>query len=153
MHGQEGIMYRGVIIYAPPEETLERLVRRLAGCFSPERFDMATTRAEQAAIPDLTRSDIFLLASLPSGGQAIHPDFSEILRALGGITLAGRVGGAFSVDSDETIRSFRKALQDCELELPEENFRNLSRRDLESPELDGWVENLTRQLEVHTGGR
>ena len=146
-------MYRGVIIYAPREEPMERLVRRLAGRFGAERFDMATTTADQATIADLTRSDVFLLASLPSGGQPIPPDFSEILRALGGITLAGRVGGAFSVDSEETIRSFRRALQDCELDLRDENFRNLSRGDLESPDLDGWVEALTRQLEAQSSAR
>jgi hypothetical protein len=147
MHGQEDIMYRGVIIYAPAGQTMERLVRRLAGCFGAERFDMATTTADQAAIPDLTRSDIFLLASLSSEGQPIHSDFSEILRALRGITLAGRVGAAFSVDSGDAIRLFRDALKDCELDLRDENFLNVSRGDLETVDLGGWVETLTRQLE------
>jgi hypothetical protein len=139
-------MYRGVIIYAPAEELMNQLVRRLADCFDGEQFKVEIETADQAAIPDLTRADVFLLASLPSGLQPIHPDFAEILRALQGITLAGRVGGAFSVDSEPTVRAFRQALQDCELALPDENFRNISSGRLESSDLRDWIDALTRQL-------
>ena len=140
-------MYRGVIIYAPAEPVIQRLVRRLADCFDGERFKVATCSADQAAIPDLTAADIFLLASLPSGGQPIHPDFGEILRAFGGITLAGRVGGVFSLDSEVTLKAFRRALQDCELDFPEQNFRNFHGGDIDSAELGGWIAALTGQLE------
>jgi hypothetical protein len=126
---------------------IQRLVRRLADCFDGERFKVATCSADQAAIPDLAAADIFLLASLPSGGQPIHPDFAEILRALGGITLAGRVGGVFSVDSEATLKAFRRALQDCELDFPEQNFRNFHGGDIDSAELGGWIAALTGQLE------
>jgi hypothetical protein len=146
-------MYRGIIIYAPVEETMEQLVRRLADCFDGNRFKVATCMAAQAAIPDLTRADVFLLASLPSGQQPIHPDFAEILRALQGITLAGRVGGAVSVDSEATVRAFRQALQDCELALPVENFRSLSRENLQSSDLKAWINAITRQLEDPARGR
>jgi flavodoxin len=140
-------MYRGVIIYAPAEESMEQLVRRLADCFDGERFKVEIKNADQASIPDLTGADVFLLASYPAGQQPIHPDFAEILRALQGITLAGRVGGAFSVDSEPTVRAFRQALRDCELDLPDQNFRNLSGEHPDSSELMSWIEVLTGQLE------
>jgi hypothetical protein len=140
-------MYRGVIIYAPAGQPLEPLVRRLADCFDGEKIKVTSCSADQAAIPDLAGADIFLLASLPAGGQPIHPDFKEILRALQGITLAGRVGGAISVESEPTVKAFRRALQDCELYLPEKNFRSLSRGQLEPTELISWIEELTGQLE------
>jgi flavodoxin len=140
-------MYRGVIIYAPAEDSMEGLVRRLAACFNSEKFEVEATPADRAAVPDLTKADVFLLASLPAGQQPIHPDFTEILRALRGITLAGRVGGAFSVDSEPTVSAFRRALQDCELVIPDQNFRNLSGEHPDSAELSSWVEALTRQLE------
>jgi len=146
-------MYRGVIIYAPAEELMKRLVRRLADCFDGEQFKVETKPADQAAIPDLTGADVFLLASLPAVGQPIHPDFSEMLRALQGITLAGRVGGAFSVDSEPTVRAFREALRDCELILPDQNFLNISREHLESSDLRGWIDALTRQLGDPTRAR
>ena len=146
-------MYRGVIIYAPAGQPLEQLVRRLADCFDGERFEVATCSADQAAIPDLTAADIFLLASLPAGGQPIHPDFAEILRALHGITLAGRVGGAVSVDSEATVNAFRRALQDCELDLPDWNFRSLSREQIESTDLNGWIGELASQLGDPARGR
>jgi hypothetical protein len=114
---------------------------------------MDTCTADQASIPDLTRADVFLLASLPSGEQPIHPDFAEILRALQGITLAGRVGGAFSVDSEATVRAFRQALRDCELDLAAENFRSLSAENLESSDLNVWVNTITGQLEDPARGQ
>lgn len=140
-------MYRVVIIYAPAEDSMGGLVRSLAGCFDSKKFKVATAPADQAAVPDLTAADIFLLASLPAGQQPIHPDFTEILRALRGITLAGRVGGALSVDSEPTVEAFRRALQDCELVIPEENFRNLGGGHPDSAELSRWIESLIRQLE------
>jgi hypothetical protein len=140
-------MYRGVIIYAPVDPVIEQLVRRLADCFDSERFKVKTRSAGQAEIPDLTGADIFLLASLPDGQQPVHPDFTEILRALQGITLAGRVGGAFSVDSRPTLEAFRRALQDCELDLPDRNFRSFHREELEATELSRWIQDLTVQLE------
>jgi hypothetical protein len=140
-------MYRGVIIYAPVDPVIEQLVRRLADCFDTDRFEVATCSADQATIPDLTAADVFLLASLPSGGQPIHPDFADILRALRGITLAGRVGGAISVDSEPTLKAFRRALLDCELDLPDQNFRNFHRGELDSTELSSWIETLAGRLE------
>jgi hypothetical protein len=140
-------MYRGVIIYAPAEQVMEQLVRRLADCFDSDRFTVATCSADQAAIPDLAGADIFLLASLPSGGQPIHSHFTELLRALRGITLAGKVGGAVSIDSADTVRAFRQALKDCELDLPDQNFRSFQRDNLDSTELSGWIQAFTGQLE------
>ena len=140
-------MYRGVIIYAPAEHVMEELVRRVADCFDSNRFKVATRSADQAEIPDLAGADIFLLACLPSGGQPIHPHFTEILRALRGITLAGKVGGAFSLDSEDTVRALRQALQDCELALPDRNFRSFQRENPDSTELSSWIDALTGQLE------
>ena len=146
-------MYRGVIIYAPAEAELEQLVQRLADCFDSEQIKVAISSADQAAIPDLAGAELFLLASLPAGGQPIHPDFTEILRALQGITLAGRVGGAISVGSEPTVAAFRRALRDCELDLPDRNFRSFSPEQLESTELNSWIEYLSGQLENPAGER
>ena len=146
-------MYRGVIIYAPAEAQLEQLVRRLADCFDDEQFKIAACSADQAGVPDLAGADIFLLASLPAGRQPIHPDFAEILRALRGITLAGRVGGAISVGSEPTVQAFRLALRDCELDLPDGNFRSFQPEQLESSELNGWIDELSGQLKEPAGER
>ena len=140
-------MYRGVIIYAPAEHVMEQLVRHLSDCFDSDRFNVTTRNADQAEIPDLAGADIFLLASLPSGGQPIHSHFTELLRALRGITLAGKVGGAFSIDSEDTVRAFRQALQDCELALPDQNFRSFQRDNLDPTELSSWIQAFSGQLE------
>ena len=94
---------------------------------------------------------LLILGSGPAGEVPIHSDFAEILRALSGITLAGRVAGVFSTAGEPTLAAFREALQDCELELPERNFLNLSGR--QEPELERWTAELTGQLESKNRGR
>jgi hypothetical protein len=131
---------------------MDQLVHHLGDCFPSERFKVEIKTADQAAIPDLSAADLFLLGSLPAGEKPIHPDFTEILRALGGITLAGRVGGVFSVNSEPTLEVFRQALQDCELVLSDQNFRNISREQFTSPELREWIAALSGQLENQARG-
>jgi flavodoxin len=144
-------MYRGVIIYAPAGAEMERLVRRLEECIDKDRFKVETKPAAEATIPDLAAADLFLLGSLPEGQNPIHTDFSEILRALAGVTLAGRIGGMFSLNSQPTLSAFREALQDCELNLSHRNFHNAA--DAESPDLNDWVAGLAGQLESQKRGR
>ncbi len=146
-------MYRAVIIYAPADDQMQKLVRDIEECFDIDEFKVEIKAADQSHIPDLTAADLFLLGSLPEGGKPIHPDFSEILRALGGITLAGRVGGLFSVNSEPTIMAFRQALKDCELVLSDQSFLNLKSDQLTPAVLRGWVAALTRQLEDQARGR
>ena len=146
-------MYRAVIMYAPADDRMHKLVRDLEECFDTDSIKVETKAAGQAAIPDLTAADLFLLGSLPEGREPVHTDFSEILRALEGITLAGRVGGLFSVDSEPTLEAFRQALRDCELLLSEKNFLNLEADQLDPPVLKGWVDALVRQLEDQARGR
>jgi flavodoxin len=146
-------MYRVVIIYAPAEDRMQKLVRDLEECFDRDNYKVKIKAADRSTVADLTAADLFLLGSLPEGGKAIHPDFSEILRALGGITLAGRVGGLFSVDSEPTIEIFRQAMKDCELVLSDQNFLNLEPDRLDPTVLRDWVAALTRQLEDRARGR
>ena len=143
-------MYRGVIIYAPAGAEMERLVRRLGECIDKDHFKVETKPAARAVIPDLAAADLFLLGSLPEGQNPIHTDFSEILRALAGVTLAGRIGGVFSLNSQPTLSAFRTALQDCELILTDQNFHNAA--DAESSDLRDWIAGLVRQLEFQKRG-
>ena len=51
-----------------------------------------------------------------------------------------------------SVADFRRALQDCELDLSDGNFRNIGSGHLESPDLRDWIDGLTRQLgELHRG--
>jgi hypothetical protein len=146
-------MYQGVIIYAPAGTVMDQLVHRLENSVDKERFKMKSILADQASIPDLAAADLFLLGSLPEGRESIHPDFSEILRALAGVTLAGRTAGVFTVNSQPTLTAFRTALQDCELVLGDTNFRNLTGTESDTSVIMEWLGELNRQLESIRGGR
>ena len=144
-------MYRAVIIYAPDDEQMGGLARRVESSLDRDSFEVETKIAGQAAIPDLAAADLIILGSRAAAEDPIHSDFSEILRALSGITLAGRVAGVFSAAGVSTLAAFRRALQDCELALPERNFLNLSGEH--GPEIERWTAELVGQLEAQSRGR
>jgi len=145
-------MYRGVIIFAPEEPYMEQLARRIGDSLDSNSFKVEIKPAVQAEVPDLAAADFFVLGSSPQGDRPIHEDFDEILRALRGMTLAGRVGGVFAVASDRTLKAFDRALRDCELNMPEENYKNLKGADSDSAELSAWMRGLSEQMENRPGG-
>jgi hypothetical protein len=141
-------MYRAAIIYAPPGPPLAELAQRLAARLEGRNYKVVMKEAARSHMPDLAAADLVLLGALPAGRKAIHSDFAEMVRALRGISLAGRVAGTFTLDSASTLRSFETALADCELGLQPESFLNLSSGERGRAELDAWVDGLAGQLEA-----
>jgi flavodoxin len=142
-------MFRAAVLYAPSD--LGPLAERIAASLDRRRFQVTVRPAADAAIPDLSTADLVLLGSSPQGRAALHPDFAEILRALSGINLAGRVAGVFAAGSDAPLAAWKKALKDCDIRLEPENLLRADGADAKA--LAGWVGRLTRQLEERAGGR
>jgi flavodoxin len=146
-------MYRAAIIYAPGEARMLDIVGRLEDCLQRQSFEVICKEAGQAHMPDLTAADLFLLGSLPEAKGAIHADFSEMVRAFEGITLAGRVAGCFSVDSEATLKAFGEVLKDSELSLGNNNYLNIPDAESGRADLQGWIAALVEQLKDIKGGR
>ncbi len=141
-------MLRAAVIYAPA--ALQTVAERIAASLERKRFQVNLKPAGQASIPDLAAADLVLLGSSAQGRAALPAEFAEILRALSGINLAGRVGGVFAAGSDAPLTAWKKALKDCGIRLEE----NLLRCDVaEAQALSAWVEGLARQAEELAGGR
>ena len=136
-------MFRVAVIYAPAE--LGTVAEKIAGLLDHKRFQVALKPAAEAAVADLSAADLVLLGSSPQGRGALPQDFAEILRALAGINLAGRVGGVFASGGDASLAAWKKALKDCELRLGPESFLRADGADASA--LAGWIGGLTRQLE------
>jgi flavodoxin len=142
-------MLRAAVIYAPA--ALQTAAERIAASLDRRRFQVILKPAGQASIPDLAAADLVLLGSAaqPHGRAALPAEFAEILRALSGINLAGRVGGVFAAGGDAPLAAWRKALKDCGLRLAE----NLLRADEADAQTQArWVEELARQAEELAGG-
>jgi flavodoxin len=142
-------MFRAAVIYAPAD--LEAAAERIAACLDRKRFQVSVKPAGQATIPDLAAADLVLLGSSAQSRAALPQEFAEILRALAGINLAGRVAGIFAVGSDAPLAAWKKALKDSGILLQPEN---LLRTDGADPKaLSAWVGRLVRQVEELARGR
>ena len=149
-------MYQAAVIYAPDSPEMSALSEQIARKLGQERLKVVRKEAAQAIVPDLSAANLVLLGSAAGEKGPIHQDFAEILRALKGISLAGRTVGAFALRSAETLQAFREALADCEVPLDPRQFVSLQGSDAQDADLGAWLGNLIEQLEqleVREGGR
>jgi flavodoxin len=141
-------MLRAAVIYAPA--ALQAAAERVSASLDRKRFRVSVKPAGEAAVPDLAAADLVLLGSSAQGRAALPREFAEIVRALAGINLAGRVAGVFAEGSDASLAAWKKALRDSGIRLEE----SLLRSDQADPRaLSAWVGGLTRQVEEQSGGR
>ncbi len=146
-------MYRAAIVFAPAEGPVRRLAGRLEEQLAKDSFKVTVKEASRAHMPDLAAADLILLGAAAEGREAIPADFTEIVRALAGISLAGRVVGVFALNSEPTLEAFRQALKDCELKLSDGNFINLGSAEPQPSQLQGWTDSLIGELEEAARGR
>jgi len=149
-------MYQAAVIYAPNSPEMSALSEQIARKLGQERLKVVRKEAAQAIVPDLSAANLVLLGSAAEGKAAIHQDFAEILRALKGMSLAGRAVGVFALRSAETLQAFRRALADCEVPLESRQFVSFQGSEAQDSDLGSWLGNLIEQLgqlEARQGGR
>jgi hypothetical protein len=135
---------RAAVIHAAADPRIQQLVGDLKGELAGMGCKVVVKQAAEAHTPDLAAADLVLLGSAPTAAAPIHPDFSELLRALHGITLAGRVVGVFSLGADSTLAGFRSALRDCEVPLPDSCFLRVG-GSAGAGDLAAWVRPLVER--------
>ncbi|MBN2535885.1 MAG: flavodoxin family protein [Spirochaetales bacterium] len=134
-------MFRVIILYAPDEETILETAKNIKAAFNNEKCETAVKAAKNALIPDIAASDIVILGSKTEGKKPVHSDFKEIIRALHGINLAGRIAGFFSFGLDATITSFKEALLDSDITIYKDNLLIKDGQN-NSSEISIWVKKL-----------
>jgi len=144
-------MHRAAVIYAPNDEAMRSLAERIAGSLDRKRFSLKVMPAAEAIATDLTAADLLLLGGAPKGRSQLHPEFSELARALAGMSLAGRVAGLFAAEAEGPLAALRKILKDTEVQLEAEGSL---RADLANDrELAAWLYALTAQVDGIRRGR
>jgi flavodoxin len=141
-------MYHAALIYAPATAEMDALAELIVGKLAGERVTVVRKPARDAAIPDLAAADLVLLGSTAGAAAAIHEDFAEILRALDGISLAGRSVGVFALGSESTISAFAEALKDCEIALPSAHRLLVSAPERAQDGVGPWLSTLLKHLEA-----
>jgi flavodoxin len=133
-------MNRVIILYAPDIPELKQASDRLKKAFAAEDFHAETKPSKYSSIQDLAASDI-ILAGFRDAKKCTHPDFAEISRALSGINLAGRIAGAFAVDTDGIMNQFKKTFGDSDVTIHDEAL-SVDNRDGDVKQMNLWVKNI-----------
>jgi len=143
-------MFNVAVIYAPQESELKRLAEIIKNSFNSKSFKVMIKSASQAGIPDIAAAEILILAANSSGSSPIHSDFSDILQALNGVNLAGRLAGFCTASTSDTLKAFKEALNDSEAVIGPELF--LSARDAKErkAEIKNWIEELSGKFKEMT---
>ena len=82
------------ILYTPVTEKIKKNIEVLKSIFTEQGHNVHVKSGNKVAVPDILRSDIIIFAT--DNEQKLKEDFAEILRALPGINLAGRICGFVS---------------------------------------------------------
>jgi len=143
-------MFNVAIIYAPQESELKGLTEIIRDCFNPKNFKVIIKSASQAGIPDIAAAEILILAANSSGRSAVHSDFSEILRALKGVNLAGRLAGFCTVNTSDTLKAFKEVLSDAEAIIGPELFLSAKGKKARKAEIKNWIEELSGKFKEMT---
>jgi hypothetical protein len=77
----------------------------------------------------------------------IHGDFSEMVRAFGGMNLSGKLAGFVSLGDNDSSGLFRKALLDTNISMFKETL-SVDRLKGESEKLRTWID---KYYEKHRG--
>ncbi len=143
-------MFNVAIIYAPQKSELKDLAEIIKDSFNSKNFKVISKSASQAGIPDIAAAEILILAASSSGSSPIHSDFSEILRALNGINLAGRLAGFCAVNTSDALEAFNAVFNDSEAVIGPELL--LSARDAKAckAEIKNWIEELSGKYKEMT---
>ena len=133
-------MYKVLIVYAPDVKVLKDTARRLMKQFNGKEFSTVVKEAAVTTVPDFAAADLIILGSEKSKTGDIHPDFSELQRALGGINLSGRLSGFFAAENDAPVRKFKKILKDSEITIYKQPLICSSREEAKT--LENWAGDL-----------
>ncbi len=115
-------------------ETMQRLL-------SCKEVDVIVKPAVEVTIPQILASDVILLGADESAQELLCGDFKELARLFRGINLAGRIGGFFSVTSQESLDTLQGMSCDTGLKV-----LGTLKYDNNAQALSAWIEGFAKKL-------
>ena len=134
-------MFRVIILFAPDNQDIINPVNDLKAAFENEKCRIEAKAVKNAMMPDIAASEIVILGSKSEGKNPVHTDFKEIIRALQGINLAGKIAGIFYFGNEETVVTFKQALQDSDIVAYEKSLL-IEDGKSDSTIIVEWVKNI-----------
>jgi flavodoxin len=134
-------MVRAVILYAPKEDAIVKTAGIMEKAFDKKVFSVKSTDAQTGSITSIAAADLIVVGTGKGPSGPYHPDFQEIVRALEGINLAGRVCAFFAVNSDQAIDEFRAAFKATGAKVFTEPL--LVKSEPQADQVKSWIRKLT----------
>lgn len=132
---------RVVVLYAPDVERIKIYADEIKNCFIARNFNVIVKSAKKSSMTDIIAANIVIIGTLPEDKKPIHSDFKEIVRSLQGINLASRITGFFTPDSDKTINSLHKAVNDSDIKIYNQALY-IDSEKVNSENVKGWVNKI-----------
>lgn len=118
-------MYCLRILYTPQEEKNEQWIKSLESAFREyQDLDVSSKSCEHASMNDFQAADIIIIGQLQENGLVndFCDNFKEIIRALKGVNLAGRVAGFLCYKKNSSPLLFEEALKDTDIRYFQEKL-------------------------------
>ncbi len=104
----------------------------------------------KASIVDINASEIVIFASTSNGRGGVNDNFRDIVRALSGVNLAGRLLGIISFDGEDTYKAIKDIFKDTCINYFEEPFPHDGERNLQL--VKNWVNDLIKTYRESKNG-
>ena len=114
-------MYNVLILWAPDSAETRKVAESVGAAFNEGRFKTTLKKADESSIVDIAAADMVIFGLQKSAASELPPEFSELVRAFKGVTLAGRAAGVYSVGGEKASAKIKKSLKDTEVALFEED--------------------------------
>ena len=140
-------MRNALIVWAPDNAGIRRAAEVVRAAFDEAGLKVRARSAAEASIVDVAAAELVVFAAAKEPSAEVHPDYGELLRALRGVTLAGRTAALFSVGTESATARLREALKDAEIHQVAEDpvFREPSGSN--ASEIAEWARGLAARVE------
>lgn len=139
-------MYHVGILYAPYDNLYKSIIDIICSSIDSSKYDIRVKKAADAAMPDIAASEIIIFASSGSDKTPVHEDFKEIIRALKGINLSGRLAGIVEFNKDKSRYFLEDILQNTGAACYED-ILNIGKGKVEKHKIENWIKSLLQKYE------
>ncbi len=147
-------MYTVGVIYESGTEGDLQVIDLIRGVLKERKeIILRDRRGEYASIVDVNASDIVVFASDGNEQEGINDKFAEIVRALKGVNLSGRMLGIISFGGEKIVKMVEEAFRDTCITVFKQSLVYDDTKQIGEEMVRDWVIKLLNKYEEFLDGR
>ena len=140
-------MHSVFITFAPDTPENRKTVEQVRLAFDPAACVVSAKPTAGSLMPDLAGADCLVFGLQKTQGADAPAEYTELLRSLKGVNLAGRVAGIFSFGGEKASARLRKVLRDTSATVSEEEPVFADQKPTLQAEIEVWARKLSTSLQ------